>query len=135
LEAQDLLLRQLEPRKARDVEDMLSGYRHPCILPRRRAPFRGPTSVPKGKSLDRDDVRRLQALLALHDLEFDSLALGQRLVPVHRDRREVNEHVLPLLPLDESVALLVREPLHGALSQRSLLQTTRNDDSGTESSR
>src|SRR4029079_729019 len=72
-------------------------------------------SVPKGKSLDRGDVRRLQALLALHDLEFDALTLGQRLVPVHRDRREMDENVLTLLALDEPIALLVREPLHREL--------------------
>ena len=72
--------------------------------------------VPKGK-LDRLDVRGLSALGALHDLELNSLTLGQRLVPLLRDGGEVDEHVLATLTLDESVALLVRKPLHGALSQ------------------
>ena len=73
------------------------------------------------EALERNDVRRLQALLALHDLELDLLTLGQRLVAVGLDRAEVDEDVLTLVALDESVALLVREPLHGALSQHILL--------------
>src|SRR5439155_21566798 len=86
--------------------------------PKKKGPLSGAlVLVPKGKVLDRADVRRLQALLALHDLELDALAFSQRLVPVNRDRGEVDEHVLPLLALDEAIALLVREPLHGALRQ------------------
>jgi hypothetical protein len=30
----------------------------------------------------------------------------------------VDEHVVPLVTLDEAIPLLVREPLHGALRQR-----------------
>src|SRR5687767_11281299 len=67
--------------------------------------------------LDRGDVRRLGALGALDDFEFHLLTLGQRLVPLHRDRGEVHEDVLATLTLDEAVTLLVREPLDGALSQ------------------
>src|SRR5687767_9586866 len=67
--------------------------------------------------LDRGDVRRLGALGALDDLELHLLTLGQRLVPLHRDRGEVDEDVLATLTLDEAVPLLVREPLDGALSQ------------------
>src|SRR4029078_4721740 len=92
------------------------------ILAKGRAPFRGPLN--KGserEALERNDVRRLQALLALHDLELDLLTLGQRLVALGLNRAEVNEDVLALTPLDESVALLVREPLHCALSQTILL--------------
>src|SRR5207237_570238 len=80
-------------------------------------PFVGPVTRFRKESLDRLHVRGLCALGALHDLELDLLTLGQRLVPVHRDRREVDEDVLPTLALDEPVALLVREPLDGALSQ------------------
>src|SRR5439155_3184371 len=69
------------------------------------------------ESLDRLHVRGLCALGALHDLELDLLTLGQRLVSVHRDRREVDKDVLATLTLDEPIALLVREPLDGALSQ------------------
>src|SRR5205814_9864927 len=53
------------------------------------------------------------------------------LVAVHRDRGEVDEDVVPTLALDEAVALLVREPLDGALSQPVPPSTT-NDGPGTE---
>src|SRR5436190_3477224 len=86
-------------------------------------------SSPTG-SLDSLDVRGLRALRALHNLERHALALGQRLVAVHADRREVHEDVVAALALDEAVALLVREPLNGALSQLFLL--TQNDGPGTE---
>src|SRR5207249_10439657 len=101
------------------------------ILPKRRGPLSGASlSVPKGK-LDRLDVRGLSALWALHDLELNSLTLGQRLVPLLRDGGEVNEDVLATLTLDESVALLVRKPLHGALSQATSSFNT-CDGPGTE---
>src|SRR5439155_24685867 len=90
--------------------------------PKRRAPFRGP--LHKGsetEALERHDVRRLQALLALHDFELDLLTLGQRLVALGLNRAEVDEDILALTPLDESIALLVRKPLHGALCQNILL--------------
>src|SRR2546425_4226452 len=83
------------------------------------------------KKLDGLDVRGLRALGALHDLEFHTLTFRQRLVPLLRDRGEVNEDVLSTLTLDESVALLVREPLDGALSQ--LLPPSKTcDGPGTE---
>src|SRR5206468_10577932 len=63
-------------------------------------------------------VRGLGALGALDDFERHALAFGQRLVALHRDRGKVDEHVVATLTLDEAVALLVREPLHGALWQR-----------------
>ena len=44
-----------------------------------------------------------------------SLAFGEGLEAVHRDRGEVDEDVVPTLALDEAVALLVRKPLDGAL--------------------
>src|SRR5260221_11830338 len=74
-------------------------------------------SVPKGDASDGHDVRGLQALLALDHLERDALTFGQSLVPIHSNRREVNEDVLTELALDEAVALLVREPLDSALCQ------------------
>src|ERR1700675_975996 len=84
-----------------------------------RAPFGARLTLSfDRKKLNRLDVRGLSALGALHDLELNSLTLGQRLVPLLRDGGEVNEDVLATLTLDESVALLVRKPLHGALSQR-----------------
>src|SRR5581483_2557047 len=81
------------------------------------APVGAPSNVVPTGSLDRLDVRGLRALGALHNLERHLLTLGQRLVPVHPDRREVHEDVVPALALDEAVALLVREPFHGALCQ------------------
>src|SRR6266498_258873 len=85
---------------------------------KKRGPFSGAPSVfGSGKGLDRLDVRSLQALVALHDLELDLLTLGQRLVAFPCNRREVDEDVLAALALDEAVALLVREPLDGALGQ------------------
>src|SRR3990170_6698570 len=63
----------------------------------------------------RVDVGRLLAFRAVHDLELDRLALVQGLEALALDRGEVDEHVLPGLARDEPVALLVAEPLHGAL--------------------
>src|SRR5579859_2661857 len=82
----------------------------------RRAPF-GARVARSERNSGCLDVGRLQALVALDDLELDLLTLGQGLIAVHVDRGEVHEHVVTLLALDEPVALLVREPLHGALSQ------------------
>src|SRR5690348_16807634 len=86
--------------------------------PDEKRPLSGPLQHwgPTG-SLDGLDVRGLRALRALHNLERHFLALGQRLVAVHADRREVDEDVVAALALDEAVALLVREPFHGALCQ------------------
>src|SRR5262245_39291562 len=68
--------------------------------------------------LEHPDVRRLQTLIALFDVEFDALAFCQGAVAVHLDRAVVDEHVATLRSFDEPVPLLVREPLHCALSQR-----------------
>src|SRR5262249_6396822 len=57
----------------------------------------------------------LRALLALGDLELDPRPVVEGLVPVHVDRGEVDEHVLPTVDCDEAVALLAVEPLDGAL--------------------
>src|SRR5437763_11444467 len=87
-----------------------------------KGPDRGPFhNVGPTGSLDRLDVRGLRALRALHNLERHALAFGQRLVAVHPDRREVHEDVIAALALDEAEALLVREPLNGALCQLMLL--------------
>src|SRR5207244_12993154 len=118
------------PRSARAAPAARRGAPLLCKWPfaqssQNKGPLSGPLLlVPKGKASDADDVRSLQALLALHDFELDALTLGQRLVPLHPDRGEVDEDVLPLLALDEAIALLVREPLDGALSQLILLTTT-----------
>src|SRR5204863_2948181 len=94
--------------------------------PKKKGPLAGALStlVRRG-SLDRYDVGRLRALVALNDFELHPLAFGQRLVAVPCDRREVDEDVVAALALDEAVALLVREPLYGALSQHFLLAEKR----------
>src|SRR5438034_365063 len=79
------------------------------------------------------DVRGLQALVALHHVELDLLTLGQRLVAFPSNRREVDEDVLAAFALDEAIALLVREPLDGALGQNGTpFVPINNDGPGTE---
>src|ERR1700682_5828142 len=87
------------------------------------APVGASSQLGSDGSLDGLDVRGLRALRALHNLERHALALGQRLVAVHADRREVHEHIVATFTLDEAVALLVREPLNGALCQLWFLLT------------
>src|SRR5207237_8136246 len=59
------------------------------------------------------DILRRRALLALHDVELDPLALGQRLEALCLDRGVVNEAVLlAVLGCDEAETLRVVEPLH-----------------------
>src|SRR4029453_4608861 len=71
---------------------------------------------------DGSDVGRLLALRAVGDVELGRLAPREGLVPLAFDRREVDEHVVLPLARDEPEALLVAEPLHGALlCQRPLL--------------
>src|SRR5688572_26565250 len=60
------------------------------------------------------DVRCLRSFLSLDDLKFDAIALGERLEAVGLDRAEVDEDVGASLARDESVALCIVEPLHGA---------------------
>jgi len=63
------------------------------------------------------DVRRLQALRALGHVELQRLTLGERLEAVALNRGEVDEHVLAAIRLgDETKALRLVEPLHGATS-------------------
>src|SRR3954470_16684475 len=67
--------------------------------------------------LQRADVLRLRALLALSHVELDALVLVEGLVPLRLDRREVAEDVGAAVVLgDEPKALLRVEPLHSALS-------------------
>src|SRR5262245_21026533 len=118
-QALDLVVGQREPREPRDVQDFVSGNCHRSYgsSPRRRAPCREPATTSKRVRSARrcDDVRGLGTLGTLDDLELHTLAFGQGLEAVHRDRGEVDEDVVPTLALDEAVALLVRKPLDGAL--------------------
>src|SRR4029453_15359624 len=83
----------------------------------RRAPCREPaaTSIRVRSGRRCDDVRGLGTLGTLDALDIHTLAFGEGLEAVHRDRGEVDEDVVPTLALDEAVALLVRKPLDGAL--------------------
>src|SRR5262249_4394214 len=52
---------------------------------------------------------------ALHDVELNTLAFGQRLEPLSFDRRVMNEAVLlPIIARDEAKPLAVVEPLDGS---------------------
>jgi hypothetical protein len=65
--------------------------------------------------LEGGDVRCLQALWTLSDIEFDRLPLGERPVPVSLNRGEVHENILTGLALDESESLAGIEPLYCSL--------------------
>src|SRR5437899_883484 len=68
------------------------------------------------------DVRRLLALCAIHDVELDGLAFGQRLESVPFNRGEVYEHVFAGLLPDETEALGLVEPLDCTLQRTILLR-------------
>jgi hypothetical protein len=60
-------------------------------------------------------VRRLQALGAARDFEFNRLAFVQRLVSFSLNGGEVHENVFAGLALDEPKAFTGVEPLYGSL--------------------
>src|SRR6185369_7880467 len=64
---------------------------------------------------DHVDLFGLRTFLTLGDLELDAGAVLQRLVTLHVDGGEVDEHVLAAVDCDEAVALLAVEPLDSAL--------------------
>ena len=126
----DLPLGNLEPRQAGYVEYVFSSDRHvvsKSMTPKRTGPVGGPVKVVTRRSLVTASMwtfAGLEALGALLDLELHFLPLLERPVAVHLDLRMVDEHVVPALARNEAVALLVREPLDGALCQHFLLQQT-----------
>src|SRR5688572_2065021 len=68
-------------------------------------------------ALGRADLRSGRALLALRRFEFHGLSFFERLVAVHLDLGVMGEQILAaILRRDESEALRVVEPLHGAFS-------------------
>jgi len=67
--------------------------------------------------LHRRDVRRLQAFRALDHVETNSLTLRQRPEALYLDLTEMDEEILTLRLLNESVALLGTKPLDSPLSQ------------------
>src|SRR6266536_2757842 len=65
--------------------------------------------------LELGDVLSGRALLALHDVELDALAFGERLVAAALDGRMMNEAILlTILGRDEAKALRIVEPLYRA---------------------
>src|SRR5687767_5652344 len=61
------------------------------------------------------DIGRLWALLALDDLEFNPIALSQRLESRTLDRAEVDKHIGAAVARNEPKAFRVVEPLHYAV--------------------
>ena len=70
---------------------------------------------------ERTDVLCFLAFAAGSNVEFDALALLQRLVAVALDVGIVNEDVFATLACDKSKALLGVEELYGTCSQLSLI--------------
>src|SRR5688572_2902412 len=71
-----------------------------------------PRTCSRGSDLG--DVRRLQALRAFPNFEFDVVVFLQRPEPVCLDGRVVDEHIGSPFTLDEPEALCVVEPLDPA---------------------
>src|SRR4030081_2822909 len=61
------------------------------------------------------DVGGLQALWSLGNLEFNRLAVIQRLIAISHNRGEMHEHIFSTLALDETEALAGVKPLHCSL--------------------
>jgi hypothetical protein len=61
------------------------------------------------------DVGGLQALGSLGNLEFNRLAVIQRLIAISHNRGEMHEHIFSTLALDETEALAGVKPLHCSL--------------------
>src|SRR5574343_1763361 len=86
-------------------------HRRKKTRPKPRLPER--ETQPTG--LQRADVRRLQPLLALGDVEFNALVFLQGLEARSADFAEVGEQVIAAVVLsDEAEALAFVEPLDGA---------------------
>ena len=73
-------------------------------------------------SLFRSELKFLDVLghrpsVALFHLEGHLLAFCERFVTRHVDRRVVNEYVLTIFLLDESIAFPVIKPLYNTVSQ------------------
>jgi hypothetical protein len=64
------------------------------------------------------DVRRLRTLASRTGVELHLLTILKGTEPFRNDVAVMNEQILaPIVGSDESVTLLVTEPLHGATSQ------------------
>jgi hypothetical protein len=89
----------------------------PSLLKKRREKRRGrpewtPPSKCYNEALDATNVRGLEALGPLRNLELDLVTLVQATETVALNRSVVDENVCTLLTRDESKTLGVVEPLH-----------------------
>src|SRR5882762_7468528 len=64
---------------------------------------------------DANDVRRLEPLRALEQIELHSFAFIERAVSILLNRREMDEHVLAGGALDKAITLCSVKPLHSSL--------------------
>src|SRR6478609_10862744 len=98
--------------------------------PRRRSAAPGaPTGRMRLVRSSLADVRRLQPLRALDDVELDPLPFLQGPEPVGVDGGVVDEDVLAALLGDEAEALRIIEPLHGTRRHRNYLAERREQES------
>jgi len=65
--------------------------------------------------LEAGNVFSLKAFGAFLYFKLHGLTFVERFVPVHHDRREMNENIFPGLALDKTIALRSIEPLHCSL--------------------
>src|SRR5688572_2760570 len=94
--------------------------------PRRPEPARRLVFVAR-RRLEFQDVGGLRTFLAVQDFELHFLALGQRLETVGLDGGEMDEDILTVLPLDETVSFGVVEPLHLSRWHRGAIPPCRGD--------
>src|SRR4029077_17830340 len=64
---------------------------------------------------DANDVRRLEALRPLEQVELHGLAFIERAVSILLNRGEMDEHVLAGGALDKAITLCSVKPLHSSL--------------------
>jgi hypothetical protein len=105
--------------KAREVLARLEHRRagiSPASRTKKKAARRSaPPLVILRSGLEGLDVRGLQALRSFGDLEFNRLAVIQRLIAISHNRGEMYENIFSTLALDETEALAGVKPLHCSL--------------------
>ena len=83
-----------------------------CAKPQQTETPEASPGVPDSVNLRQLDVLGLQSLGTGHDLELNGLALLQAAEALGLNRRVMDEHVVSVLPADETKALSVVKPLH-----------------------
>jgi hypothetical protein len=71
------------------------------------------------RMLSLDYISGLGSLGALRDIEFDTVALDQRLKSIALDRGKMDKHIFATFLLDKAIALAIVKPLHPAFCQLS----------------